>query len=223
MMYFDLSSGAAGDMLVASLLDLGADFEFIQAALAPVAGVSRKRVTRAGVKAMKFNVKFSPESRQYADLVKLVKGLNLSRGVESLSLSILEMLARAEARVHETSLTRVHLHEAVDCVVDAVAFSIALEDMGLIGSRVVASPVAVGFIAPATQAVIKANAIPVVHNGFGRELFTPTGAAILAATVKEYTNAVPDGKVGYGAGSMNLEEPNVVKAVWEVREKSELV
>jgi uncharacterized protein (TIGR00299 family) protein len=217
MIYLDCSAGVSGDMVVGALVDLGADERRIKKVLRPIASVGFKRVRRGGVRALKFNVDFKPKSGEYSGLVKSVKSLKMSRKVEGTALGILRQLAKAESSVHGVPLRRVHLHEAVDCVVDAVATALALEDLSALDSGVVSTPASVGFIAPATFEIIKSAEIPVRHVS-DKEITTPTGAAILSVIATEYVGSVPDGRAGCGAGSMRLSYPNVLKAV-EVPEK----
>ncbi|MFC2162969.1 nickel insertion protein, partial [Candidatus Altiarchaeota archaeon] len=113
---------------------------------------------------------------------------------------------------HEVPVEEVHLHEAVDCVVDAVATALALNDLGHIDGIVKATPMGVGDIAPATMHIIVSQEIPVTHFS-GREVATPTGAAIAAAIVDEYTTAIPTGAKGNGAGTMKCPYPNIVSAI----------
>ncbi|MFH1402863.1 MAG: LarC family nickel insertion protein [Candidatus Altiarchaeota archaeon] len=217
MIYLDCSAGASGDMVVAALVDLGADAERIRKVLRRVAVVGFRKVRRRGVRALKFDVEFAPKSREYVDLVNVVKSLRLSRKCEKISLEILKQLARAESKAHKVPLKKVHLHEAVDCVVDAVSTSLALEELGALDSGVIATPVSVGYIAPATMHIIRSSGMPVRHTS-GREITTPTGAAILSVIASRYECTIPEGRSGVGAGSMMLEYPNVLRAV-ESRDK----
>ena len=88
MIYLDCSAGVAGDMVVGALVDLGADAGLIAKRLRPIASVDFKSVRRKGVGALKFDVKFKPESRMYVDLVKAVKSLELPKKVQSVSVGI---------------------------------------------------------------------------------------------------------------------------------------
>ncbi len=210
MIHLDCQSGLSGDMLAGALLDLGADFTRIKEMLKPVAKVSSKKTTKRGVKAVKFDVSFKPESRQYTGLVKAVKSLGLSKETEKMSLRILRVLAGAESAVHEVPLKKVHLHEAADCVVDSGAVSLALEELGALNDPFSSTVVSCGPLAPATQHIVREYGIPVKFIS-DKELLTPTGAALLAALNPVYQTMEYSG-AGVGAGSMNLKRPNVVYA-----------
>lgn len=198
-------------MLVGALIDLGADFKPMKETLSGIAELSLRDVTKAGIPAKKFDVKFVSDSRRYTELLADIDALRISEQAKTLSTGILHNLAMAESRVHKTPLEQVHLHEARDSIVDAVAFSLALENLGLIHSTISCSMISTGTIAPATQEIIKNNSFPTEFL-IDKEIATPTGMAILAAAVDEFTNAPPEGRSGHGAGTMDLPHPNVLKA-----------
>jgi pyridinium-3,5-bisthiocarboxylic acid mononucleotide nickel chelatase len=210
MIYLDCSSGVAGDMFAAALTDLGADCDKIKKTLSPIAKVGFSRVKKGKVRALKFNVRFSPNSREFTDLIGDIRRLRLKPKVEKLAQRILRILAEAESEVHGVPLNKVHLHEAVDCVVDAVGAAAALDELGLIDEPMASSVVGCGFIAPATQRILTQYGIPVKFIS-KKELVTPTGAAILAALVSDFRQ-MEYCDAGIGAGSMNLPWPNVLKA-----------
>jgi len=209
-LHLDVSRGAAGDMLVGALLDLGVDFNVLKKTLSGLASVSAKKVKRQGLPATNFRGDYKKKSRQYTDLAKLLDNLEISNKSKKLAKKILKVLAEAEAKAHQVPLPKVHLHEAVDCVVDAAAFALALEKIQ--PERVTASILSIGDVAPATCAILERHQIPVRITS-DQEITTPTGAAILAAAVDEWTTHKPEGKTGYGAGDRNFSHPNVVGAI----------
>jgi len=209
MIYLDCSSGAAGDMLASALIGLGADPEKIKKVLKGVAQVRVGKTGRGKVRAVRFDVVFKPKSGEIKDLVKLVKGMRLKPKVEALALRVLRILAEAESQVHGVPAENAHLHEAADCVVDAVACALALDDLGLMDDVFVSSVISAGFIAPATMRILAEYGIPVRFVS-DKELLTPTGAALLAALVSEYRQ-MGYGPSAAGAGKMRLPWPNVLK------------
>lgn len=134
-------------------------------------------------------------------------------------------LIEAEANVHGSTAESVHLHEtgAVDAIVEIVGAVKGLELLGV--DRVVCSPVNVGagFVkiahgtypvpAPATAELLKG--IPVrmdAFSGIRKELVTPTGALILSQLVDEFAPvSMTVERVGYGAGTRDMEIPNVLR------------
>jgi len=211
MLHLDCSYGVSGDMLVGALIDLGAEFKPMKETLSGIAELSLRDVTKAGIPAKKFDVRFDSDSRSYTQLVGEIEALDISDQAKTLSKRILHSLAMAESRVHKTPLNEVHLHEARDSIVDAVAFSLALEDLNLMNSTLSCSRVSTGTIAPATDDIIKNNSFPTKFL-IDEEIATPTGMAILAAAVDGFTNTPPEGRSGHGAGTMDLPHPNVLRA-----------
>lgn len=138
-------------------------------------------------------------------------------------MKIFMQVALAEAKVHGKPLEEVHFHEvgAVDSIVDIVGAAICLDYLKV--DKILASPVQVGggFVrcahglipvpAPATVEILKG--IPVKAGLVPFETTTPTGAAILAAVVDEFTDKTDFvmEAVGYGLGNRDLEIPNVLR------------
>jgi uncharacterized protein (TIGR00299 family) protein len=140
------------------------------------------------------------------------------------ALAIFEALGAAEAKIHDTSIDKVHFHEvgAVDAMVDIVCAAVGAEALGV--DEIVCSPLNVGggtmqcahgtFPVPAPAAVELLKGAPVYSTGVQAELVTPTGAAIVKILVKRFA-AFPEMKIeksGYGAGTREFAgHPNVVR------------
>ena len=151
--------------------------------------------------------------RRYAEIRALIDRAGLDAGVKRRALGIFEALAKAEAKVHGTTVEAVHFHEvgAVDAIVDVVAAAVGLAELGI--TRVTCSPIAIGYgvidsdhgviplPAPATLELLVG--MPTVPAGVEWETLTPTGAAILKVVVDEFgaMPAMTIERVGYGAGN----------------------
>ncbi|RMH45034.1 MAG: nickel pincer cofactor biosynthesis protein LarC, partial [Deltaproteobacteria bacterium] len=163
----------------------------------------------------------------YADIRRRIAGA-LPPRVEELALDIFDRVARAEAKLHGTTVDAVAFHEvgAIDSIVDIVGAAAALAWLAPLS--VTAGPVALGsgtvrcahgllpVPAPATLEIVREARAAVVDGGVARELCTPTGAAILAAVVQTWGAPPPRTvvAVGYGAGDADLpDRPNVLRAV----------
>lgn len=161
--------------------------------------------------------------RNVRDIEQIIAASALSDRVKELSMKIFLQVALAEAKVHGKPLEEVHFHEvgAIDSIVDIVGAAICLDYLQV--DKVLASPVQVGggFVrcahglipvpAPATVEILKG--IPVKSGLVPFETTTPTGAAILAAVVDEFTDKTDFtmDAVGYGLGTRELEIPNVLR------------
>lgn len=162
--------------------------------------------------------------RTFKDIVQIINTSNLSAKVKSISLDIFGRLAEAEGKIHGHKPDDVHFHEvgAVDSIVDIVGAAVCLDYLQ--PDRIISSPVELGggFVrcahgtlpvpAPATLELLRG--IPVKSGAVAFEATTPTGAAILAATVDSFTEKhsfIPQ-KIGYGVGHRDTDIPNVLRA-----------
>jgi pyridinium-3,5-bisthiocarboxylic acid mononucleotide nickel chelatase len=230
--WLDLSAGASGDMLLGALVDAGVPLDVPAAAVAalPVERVRlvTEQTSRHGLGATRVHVHAPPSSehRTWADVRSLLAEADLAPAVRDGALAVFERLAIAEGRVHRVSADEVHFHEvgALDALADVVGVVAGFEHLGL--SRLTASPVALGSgsargahgVVPIPgPAVLELLAgVPVVAGAVPAEMCTPTGAALVAARVHEWTTLPPMrvGRVGVGAGGRDpVEQPNVVRLV----------
>jgi hypothetical protein len=256
-LHLDCASGAAGDMTLGALLDLGVPVEVVGDALDAI-GAGRwrlriQKVVKRGIAATDLKVDTGPrivEAGASAPRVELapapfrleadhghyhygtirqnIVDAPLDAGARTRALDIFDRLAKAEARLHGTTVDRVTFHEvgAIDSIVDVVGTAAALA--WLAPASVSCASVAMGHgtlrsahgllpvPAPAALEVLREAGGVMADGGLPRELCTPTGAAILAATVTSWT-AAPTGRalaVGWGAGDLELvDRPNVLRVV----------
>lgn len=161
--------------------------------------------------------------RNLGAILELIAASGLDAPVKERAGRIFTRLAQAEARVHGTTVDQVHFHDvgAVDAIVDVVGACVGLHLLGVDAVHCSALPVGGGFVTgahgrmaipgPGTAELLKG--FPVVDTGVRRELVTPTGAAILT-TLSASAGAMPAmtvEAVGYGAGTMELETPNIIR------------
>ena len=227
--YFDLISGAAGDMLLGALLDAGLPEKDLVSELEKLSlddfHLSTKKVLKNCFSATKVEVHVhdhAPE-RHLADLQKVVNDSSLSDSVKERANRIFRRICEAEAAIHNESVDSVHLHEVggVDAIVDVCGVLAGLERLGVDQIIVSPFPLGRGFVvgahgqiplpAPATAALLKG--CPVVGSQIDRELVTPTGAALLTELADGYgpIPAMALESIGYGAGTADFETPNVVR------------
>jgi pyridinium-3,5-bisthiocarboxylic acid mononucleotide nickel chelatase len=228
--YFDAFSGLSGDMIAAAMLDAGADFQALKTVLGglQLAGfkVSTRRKSVSGIEALKFDVTVlepQPE-RHLSDIRAIIQGAAIAPRVVQNAIKVFELLAEAEAKVHQTTAEQVHFHEvgAVDSIVDIVAAAWGFDQLNLSEVLVSPLPMGTGFAksrhgiipvpAPATAELL--DGFPVRLNDGSSEMVTPTGAAVLKAFARpaEGVLSFEIERVGYGAGSKDFaDRPNVLR------------
>ncbi|WP_067047911.1 nickel pincer cofactor biosynthesis protein LarC [Methanofollis ethanolicus] len=232
ILLLDPFHGAAGDMTIGALLDLGADEAQVRAAMASVvADPVFSRVKRCGVGAVRVVTHAGPAHRDLADVIARVETADAPAAAVERAKRVFCRIAAAEESVHGHAP---HFHEvgADDAIADVIGACTALETLGVDGVAVL--PVALGsgtvvaahgtmpVPAPATLAVLRASPLTTRMGGGEGELCTPTGAALLATftTLRpEEIGAARVAGIGYGAGSRDpAGAPNVLRAVLLERE-----
>jgi len=161
--------------------------------------------------------------RGLGEILAILERSRLTPVVRDMASRVFRRLAEAEARVHGTTPERVQFHDvgAIDAIVDVTGSCIGLHLLGIDAVHFGTLPVGGGFVqgphgripvpAPAVAELLRG--FPTLDNGIRRELVTPTGAAILT-TLAAGSGAMPAMRVtavGYGAGTMELETPNVLR------------
>jgi uncharacterized protein (TIGR00299 family) protein len=221
-------------MFLGALVDAGAPLSTLQAAVDAVGvepvRLEQRAVTRQGIAATRVDVQAPPSdvTRTWADIRGLLDRAPLDDAVRARSLDVFARLARAEAAAHGVGADEVHFHEvgALDAIADVVASCAGLEALGI--SEAVASPVTLGsgtasgahgvvpVPGPAVLALLAEAGAPVQSGPSASEMCTPTGAALLAATVSTW-GGLPLMTVtatGVGAGSRDDEGvANVLRVV----------
>jgi len=222
--YFDCASGISGDMTLGALVDAGVPLEALQAGIdslgLPSCRLALAEVKKKGFRAAKVTVEHEPEHahRHLHHITDMIDSSSLTAAQKDLATRIFTRLGEAEAKVHGTTLRKVHFHEvgAVDSIADIVGSAIGLDMLGV--DRIVCAPVptGTGYItiahgrvsipAPATAELLRG--VPLAASSVEAELTTPTGAAIVA-TVADQFGPVPAMRIteiGYGAGDRDLDE-----------------
>jgi len=172
----------------------------------------------------------SPEKHKHShgrgltDICKIISGASISDGAKNTATSIFLALGRAEAKIHNTSIEKVHFHEvgAVDAMVDIVCAAVGAEALGV--DEIVCSPLNIGggmvkcahgtFPVPAPATVELLAGAPVYSNEVQAELVTPTGAAIVKTLASRFASfpEMTVEKSGYGAGAQDFPgHPNVLR------------
>ena len=231
--YFDCFSGAAGDMIGAARIAAGADRSRVAAELQKlnVPGWSLRvaDVKKQGFAAVKVDVDFEEQKahRHLHHIEKIINDSALGDGVKTRAIAIFTRLAAAEAKVHGTTLEKVHFHEvgAIDAIVDITGACIALELLQVEQVHCSAIPTGSGTVkcdhgimpvpAPATAELLVG--VPLAACDETGELITPTGAAILTELANGRFGVLPEMQItamGYGAGTRDGKtRPNVLRVL----------
>ena len=103
-------------------------------------------VKKCGFRALQLTVEHEPEHkhRHLHHITGMIDGSTLTARQRELATRIFQRLAEAEAKVHGTTIEKVHFHEvgAVDSIADIVGSAIAWDLLGV--ERIVCSPVPTG-------------------------------------------------------------------------------
>ncbi|MDP3062466.1 MAG: nickel pincer cofactor biosynthesis protein LarC [Chloroflexota bacterium] len=227
----DCFAGISGDMFAAAFIhagvisadELGAQLAHL--GLGPVE-VAAKRVHRGPLAAthIAFSAPQAPARLTPEQFQATVQASQLSPAAKEWVLKAWSSLMEAEAAVHGTSSTDVHLHELgdVDTLWDLASAAAIVERLGpadfyaprvALGSgwvRTHHGPLPVP--APAVLELLKG--FPTVAGDVPMELTTPTGAAILR--MLSPSPAWPEASwsaIGHGAGTRELPIPNVLRVL----------
>jgi uncharacterized protein (TIGR00299 family) protein len=218
-------------MILGALVDAGVSLDSLNAELTklPLQGyhLAAREVKRGAFRATKVDVKVDAQAhrrhRNLSEIVGILEQSGLPGRVKADATRIFRRLAEAEARVHGTTVAEVHFHDvgAVDAIVDVTGAVAGLHLLGVESVHVSALPLGGGVVdgahgkipipGPGTAELLKG--FPVYDNGVRAELVTPTGAAILT-TLAASSGSMPSmtvERVGYGAGSMDLPIPNLLR------------
>lgn len=223
-------------MFLGALLDLGFPKKrFIEKIEEIKLGVEIeiKRVKKNFIEALlvEVNQRRKEIKRGRKEIFEKIDSSPFSNSIKEKGKQVFEKLLLAEAKVHGHKLENAHLHEAGadDALVDILGTLYLLEELGI--EEIISSSVNVGggFVktshgelpvpAPAVGELLKN--VPIYSCG-SSELTTPTGSALLVSLAKEFIpfpNFVYE-KIGYGAGSKEIEEfPNVLRVFMGTRNK----
>lgn len=231
--YFDCLSGISGDMTLGALVDCGIELAALQAGIDslgfPNIRLTSEEVKRQGFRATKVKVVHEPE-KAHRHLHHITEKIDASTVLtppqKDLAKRIFTCIGEAEAKVHGTTIRKVHFHEvgAVDSIADIVGCAVGLALLGV--DRIVCSPVPTGtghieiehgrvsIPAPATAEILKG--VPLAGSSVPFELTTPTGAAIIKTVADEYgpLPAMTMETIGFGAGDRDMkEQANVLRLI----------
>lgn len=242
ILYYDCISGISGDMNIGAMLELGVSFDNLKDKLSKLNlddefEISYKKVMKNGISATKFDVictKSHTHARTFKEIKDIIKNSSLSEFIKQKSIDIFTIIAKAEAKIHNTDIENVHFHEigATDSIVDIVGAAICLEELQIY--EIYSSKIELGggvikcdhgilnAPAPATCEILQN--IPVSFGKAEFELTTPTGAAIIKSFASNFDKS-PNftiKKIGYGAGKKDAEFPNLLRVMLCEKEDNQI-
>jgi uncharacterized protein (TIGR00299 family) protein len=202
-LHIDPFAGAAGDMLLAALVDAGAPIDEIRRQLDGL-GLSGWRLVaesdrQQGFAGTRVRVEIDEEShpaRTLASIEELLAKAILPARVRERALTAFQTLFEAEAAVHGVPVHEAHLHElaAVDAVVDIVGVCAAVELLGIERVTCGAVPLGSGTVetahgrlpVPPPAVARLMTGVPLAGHVAEGEMTTPTGATLLRTLVDSF-------------------------------------
>ncbi|HEV2250032.1 MAG TPA: nickel insertion protein [Candidatus Limnocylindria bacterium] len=232
--YFDCSAGAAGDMLLAALLDAGAPLDRLIAVrdalgLGDELEIAIDEIPLGARRAARLRLteRGPAVERQLPAALAAIDRSGLPEAVRRAAARTIGRLGAVESRIHGVPLERLQLHElsAADTLLDVVGFHALCAALAV--EAVEASPINVGggtitfshgtFPVPPPATAELLRSLPTTREGpEAGELTTPTAAAILATTVRRFGPPPPrEGliRLGSAVGSRRTDPPRVLRCL----------
>ena len=154
-------AGISGDMLLSTLVNLGANKTKIIDGVrltekylsgSKIKKIDFKKIKKHGTEALElvldleenFSERKGIEIKECIE--KSINDLELSNNAKTFAMNSVQILIKAESKIHGTSLESVHFHEAssIDTVIDIVGTAIALDDLKIFDEEIITTPVAIG-------------------------------------------------------------------------------
>ena len=213
-------AGISGDMLLCSLVDLGANKvkilngiklseKFLPNSI--IKQIDFRKIEKHGIKAtaLFLEIDENVHERKGIEIKKAImdstKEVGISNRAKAFAESCIDTLISSESKIHGIPIDSVHFHEAssIDTLIDIVGIAIAVDDLGMFDEEIICMPIAVGggnmtfshgtMSNPASAILeILKNSKLSIHGGQVKdELTTPTGASILVNLAKTSMDYYP--------------------------------
>ena len=213
-------AGISGDMLLSSLVDIGANKKKVVDSIyacqdyfegSKIRKVNFIKTTSYGISCTKLLFEYKDSTRfrlgsvVYRSIASCCDSINLSNVAKSFVLNSIKTIITAESKIHGTKHDDVRLHEVstVDTAADLIGTAVALDNLGLLSQKFYATDVAIGNgmlqfshgIVPnpgnAILEILRNSQILLVPGKIDGELTTPTGAAMLVNLASEHITQYP--------------------------------
>ena len=171
------------------------------------------------------NLHSKHEHRHFSEIKKIIESSAISERAKALSLKIFQVIAEAEAKVHNAKVDDVCFHEvgALDSIIDIVAAAVCADLLGIDKFACSAIELGGGTVrcahglmpvpAPATAEILRG--LPVKLNGTSHEATTPTGAAIVAGLCENFGGKL-EGKILASASGIGARDPRELPNILRV-------
>jgi len=217
-------AGISGDMLLCSLVDLGADKNKIIDGVkqsenffanSSIKKIDFQKISKHGIQSVQLILEIEEDvhERKGSEIKKAItdsiQSIGLSEKAKTFSESCIDTLISTESKIHGIPKDSIHFHEAsgIDTLVDIVGITIALEDLGLFDEKILCLPISVGggnvtfshgTMSNPTSAILeifKNSNFIIKGNNANEELTTPTGACILVNLANNAVEYYPSMKI----------------------------
>ena len=217
-------AGISGDMLLCSLVDLGADKEKIISGVkksekflssSTIKKIDFQKIQKHGIQSTQLILELDEDIHERKGfeikqaILDSVKILKLSEKGKSFAESCIDTLIVSESKIHGIPEESVHFHEAssIDTLIDIVGITIALDNLKFFDEKILCLPISVGGDsvtfshgtmsnpAAAILEIFKNSNLIIKGNNTKTELTTPTGACILVSLTKNAVNFYPSMKI----------------------------
>lgn len=241
-LFFDSLGGASGDMIIGALCGLGIDPAELETELSTLPiekfSITAEPFMSHGLQGVQAKVHVHEHQhshnkehvhhhhgRHFSQIKEMIEQSALPEQVKTQSIHVFHRIAVAEAKMHGTTVEKIHFHEvgAMDSILDIVGSCLALYKLKVDHIAIRSLPIGCGTIdcahgtipcpAPATLELLHGFAINQTDEPF--EMVTPTGAALLS-TWKTAEQAPPESRplnTAYSFGHRKLNNrPNLLRA-----------
>ena len=217
-------AGISGDMLLCSLVDLGADKEKIISGVkksekflssSTIKKIDFQKIQKHGIQSTQLILELDEDIHERKGfeikqaILDSVKILKLSEKGKSFAESCIDTLIVSESKIHGIPEESVHFHEAssIDTLIDIVGITIALDNLKFFEEKILCLPISVGGDsvtfshgtmsnpAAAILEIFKNSNLIIKGNNTKTELTTPTGACILVSLTNNAVDFYPSMKI----------------------------
>src|SRR3990172_2213670 len=219
-------AGISGDMLLCSLVDLGASKAKILNGIklsekflpnSIIKQIDFRKIEKHGIEAtvLFLEIDENVHERKGIEIKKAIMDstteVGLSNRAKAFAESCIDTLISSESKIHGIPIDSVHFHEAssIDTLIDIIGIAIAIDDLGMFDEEIICMPIAVGggnvtfshgtMSNPANAILeILKNSQLSIHGGKVKdELTTPTGASILVNLSKTSMDYYPSMEIKF--------------------------